>query len=221
MEKIYVYQLSDKELNAELQLCLGLSGCHKNRLEEMEISEYDKMIRAIKKYQGKMHIEDFRKAFDDYSFGELECDKFKPTAPSGIGFLLKAYKDKKYGSTPKKEYNANVNTLPPSTDEGYYNSLICVMEGRVSERLKLFNPDAKPGRPNIIPMTWAWDAVYNHLRKLKEIDNADTFEDQKKAVKLWLYTKYPNAKEQSDMFGKAPITQGSGMGSRLKQMLGV
>lgn len=227
MEKIYIYQLSDKELNAELHLCLGLCGCHKNRLLEMETSEWDKIIRAVKKYQGKMNIDDFRKAFDDYAFGELECERFKPTTPTGIGFLLQAYILKTFGpkTAPKKELYPD-NGLPPSTDEDYYNALICVMEGKRSERHKLAYPHITDDQHlgyfreygQMIPMAWAWYNVYRHLRKLNICDEAQTFEGQKKQIRLWLSVQYPNAKEQSVLFKTSPMF-GSGLGSKLRETL--
>ncbi len=214
--KVYIRDYSRNDLTVLLEECFFIIGKSTRDLEKFHI---ETMINGIIKYNGSFRYDDFKEAFEMYAAGELDVKIFSGASPILIGSLMKAYKEKKYPAhlhEPIK--NASPHGLPPATDKDFYETLICIMEGRRSERHKQAYPHISDYShlviPIVIPMSYAWDNVYRHLRVLKQVDEANGYNEQYKAVKLWLYTKYPNATEQRKLFPLSK-TEGPGLGSRL------
>jgi hypothetical protein len=192
----------------------------------------DVMLEFIKKYYWSRHVYQIKEAFEKLCIGEYPnlVDKRVEFSPRYFGMLMKTWKTTTF---PEQKPIKKVEQWIPSPDEGYYNSLVCVLTGTKSARFQEHFPNTVVKGP-IVPMAWDWVAVYRHLRKLNQVDEAvgtginswgelNINIDAKKKVLLWIDIHYPGLPKQIDLFEKSPMlsggTRGSGMGSRLKEQL--
>lgn len=188
--------LTKAELLKLLTECFSMLG---RQVSNQTPEEIETLIKEAYHWQGRMWVDTFREAFSAYAASEIEIDRFTTTiSAQAVSKIQKAYREKKWG---KKEVEKNTeNIFITSTDEGYYNSLVCVMEGRKSDKFQERKPKCESAKGNEIPFTWAWDAVYNHLRKLNKCDEAESFKGQKMSVITWLRITYPDCTFQKDLF---------------------
>ena len=208
-----ISNLSLKELGKLLAECFFLVGKDFKKLppDELEI-----FLKEVAHWQGWMWVDTFREAFSAYQSGILEIEKFTPyLTPMTVSKICNAYKDKTFGKKDKQ--HAPEPEFIPSSDEGYYNSLVCCMNGVKSEKFEKYFPKTRPlrevmaeksGGLPIIPFTWDWWAVYRHLRTLGLCDESDSIEGQKKSVITWLRINWAGAKFQEDFFPKDKGTLG-------------
>lgn len=231
--QVYVGDMSRKAIAMLLEECFYIIGKGTDKLDSFHV---ETMINGVLKFNSRMRIDDFKEAFEFQANEEIKVDIYGPASPAIIGKIIKAYKNRHgHNVAPKKtEDFENRHGLPPSTDKDYFETLICVVEGRQSERNAMaFGKTQNPNEVNpeyypMLPMAWAYDNVYNHLRTLNEVDEVgDNYDKQKAQVIKWLYTKYPNITKQSERFERSPILmygtrdKGISKAQQLKESLGL
>jgi hypothetical protein len=125
--------------------------------------------------------------------------------------VLSAYANVSYPVKLKPKEESVDDAFTPSPDEGYYNSLVCVMEGRKSPKFQEKFPDSPAPKGNEIPLVWDWNAVYRHLMTLRLCNVAETIEEEKESVMMWLRVTYPGCTFQRDIF---PVNQQNKSGAK-------
>ena len=219
MSKVYIRDYSRKELAVLLEECFYILGKSTANLDQFHI---ETMLNNVLKYNSNMWYDSFKEAFEMAI--DLNVDTYGTPSPAMIFRVMKAYKNKDgVNVRTQKNENPSPHGLPPATDKDYYETLICIMEGKRSERHKLAFPHISDEQHlegfrkhgQLIPITYDWEAVYRYLFETNQVDAS---KDMKGQVMIWLSIKYPNAKEQAKMFKDSPML-GTSLGQKVRQTL--
>lgn len=188
--------LNDREIIDLIKKCyfkLGIKA-------EASTEEWSNIIGEVKKFQGYVPIDIFEHSFSLLAANETEV-KDKPAFSSW--FISRVIKAQQSKSMVERKVRSKIEEVVISPDVNWFNTLINILEGTVSESTLKTYPNHKASPP-MIPCAWNWNAVYRHLRSELKCDKSDgTDESRKKRVMLWIDVNYHGVQHQNSKFSKS------------------
>lgn len=211
MTKIKIFDHSRKELAVLLSECFYIIG-EGNKFQKLTTFEIDTMVNGMLKYQGSMHIDDFKEAFNMYANQEIEVKLFGGPAPMMIGLLCKAYKIKKMG--PKPEATKTPSIGRTDEEEWFYFMRFINFYGHIpegSDWVKLWN--------YCLFKDWIGGEGINPITQF----SYRRYTIAESEVKELINTHWPHLIHNNNLFigANAGNLNMSGLGERIRKSLGL